>query len=102
MARAPDREGAAPCRPRPPKGGERDAAGASSICNKISNRDHTIVRHRRALFALAAGHAVTALLAAVVYFRARVAIREAFRASGAPIPPLTALALSPYFLPLAV
>ena len=37
-----------------------------------------------------------------VYFRARIAIREALRASGTPVSGLTALALSPAFLPVAV
>lgn len=59
------------------------------------------MRHRT-LVAMLGAHALVVALAAAFYFRARVAIDEAYRADATPMSPATRLALATWFLPAAV
>jgi hypothetical protein len=60
------------------------------------------VRRNAALYTLIAAEIAVAALSAAFHLKARAQVLEAFRAYETEVPPLTALALAPWFLPSAV
>lgn len=60
------------------------------------------MRRNRALSTLLLAELGVVAVGAFFHLRSRVAILAAFQAEGTPIPPLTALALSPWLLPGAL
>jgi succinate dehydrogenase/fumarate reductase cytochrome b subunit len=60
------------------------------------------VRRHAAVLSLLTFQVLVAVLSAIFHVRARPAVLDAFRAYDTEIPPLTEVALAPWFLPAAV